>query len=85
MKRSSIVLTGLESAGKSALFRGLSGRNTGEEANFRGSTVVCRRCQVADCGCEVVDTPGIRLKGDAETTRLALRAVGEGSGKLPLP
>lgn len=77
MKRSSIVLTGLESAGKSALFRGLSGRNTGEEANFRGSTVVCRRCQVADCGCEVVDTPGIRLKGDAETTRLALRAVGE--------
>jgi ferrous iron transport protein B len=77
MKRSSIVLAGLESAGKSALFRGLSGRGTGEEANFRGSTVVCRRCQVADCGCEVVDTPGIRLKGDAETTRLALRAVGE--------
>ncbi|MCA1963665.1 MAG: 50S ribosome-binding GTPase, partial [Prosthecobacter sp.] len=71
----SIVLAGLESVGKSALFRGLTRQVTGDEANFRGSTVVCRKCRVADCGCEVVDTPGIRLAGDAQTTRTALAAV----------
>lgn len=69
---SSVVLAGLESAGKSALFRGLTGHAAGDEANYRGSTVVCRRCQVPDCNCEVVDTPGIRTAADAETTRLAL-------------
>lgn len=74
---SSVMLVGLESVGKSALFRGLTGEATGDEANVRGSTVVCRRCRVADCGCEVVDTPGIRVSGDAETTRMALSAVGE--------
>lgn len=75
-----VVLAGLESVGKSALFRGLTGWATGDEANFRGSTVVCRRCRSAECGgCEVVDTPGIRLEGDAETTRLALKAAGEAS------
>ncbi|WP_425510029.1 GTPase [Verrucomicrobium spinosum] len=50
----------MESAGKSALFRGLTGHAAGDEANYRGSTVVCRRCRVPDCTCEVVDTPGIR-------------------------
>lgn len=72
-----VVLTGLESVGKSALFRGLTGHATGDEANFRGSSVVCRKCRVADCGCEVVDTPGIRVSGDAETTKTALSALGE--------
>jgi ferrous iron transport protein B len=71
------MLVGLESVGKSALFRGLTGEATGDEANVRGSTVVCRRCRVADCGCEVVDTPGIRVSGDAETTRMALGAAAE--------
>lgn len=71
----SIVLTGLESAGKSALFRGLSGEITGDETNFRGSTVVCRRCHLIECACDLVDTPGIRTSGDSETTRLALGQV----------
>jgi Fe2+ transport system protein B len=72
-----VVLTGLESVGKSALFRGLTGHATGDEANFRGSSVVCRKCRVADCGCEVVDTPGIRVNDDAETTRTALATLSE--------
>ncbi len=55
-----LVLVGRESAGKSSLFRGLTELRTGDEANFKGSTVICRRCWVADCDCEVVDTPGIR-------------------------
>lgn len=72
-----VVLTGLESVGKSALFRGLTGHAMGDEANFRGSSVVCRKCRVADCGCEVVDTPGIRVNDDAETTRTALATLSE--------
>ncbi|WP_395715278.1 nucleoside recognition domain-containing protein [Prosthecobacter sp.] len=75
MNPHSVVLTGLESAGKTALFRGLTGHATGDEANFRGSTVVCRKCRLADCGCEVVDTPGIRVNADAQTTRDALAAM----------
>lgn len=66
-----LVLVGPESSGKSSLFRGLTGRATGDEANFRGSTVVCRRCRSADCDCEVVDTPGLR-DGGADAVRLAL-------------
>ena len=38
-----IVLIGLESVGKSALFRSLTGEATGDETNFRGSTVRVRR------------------------------------------
>jgi ferrous iron transport protein B len=71
----SIVLAGLESAGKTALFRGLTGHAIADEANYRGSTVVCRRCRLTDCACEVVDTPGIRISDDASTTRAALQQV----------
>ncbi len=78
----SIVLAGLESVGKSALFRSLTGQVAGDEANFRGSTVVCRKCRVPDCGCEVVDTPGIRLAGDAQTTQTALAATQEADAVL---
>lgn len=74
---STIVLTGLESAGKSALFRGLTGHATGDEANFRGSTVVCRKCRLHDCHCDIVDTPGIRMNEDAQTTHAALSAMRE--------
>lgn len=73
----SVVLVGLESVGKSAVFRGLTGHATGDEANFRGSTVVCRRCWLKECDCELVDTPGIRLEGDSATTALALATLGE--------
>lgn len=72
-----IVLAGLESAGKSALFRGLTGQATGDEANFRGSTVVCRKCRLHDCDCDIVDTPGIRMNADAQTTHAALSAMRE--------
>jgi len=72
----SVVLAGLESTGKSALFRGLTGSATGTEANFRGSTVSCRRCFTADCACDIVDTPGIRVRDDSATTVRALDALG---------
>jgi ferrous iron transport protein B len=72
-----VMLAGLESAGKSALFRGLTGHATGDEANYRGSTVTCRRCRLNDCQCEVVDTPGIRTHADAQTTRAALTVMRE--------
>lgn len=71
----SVVLVGFESVGKSALFRGLTGHATGDEANFRGSTVVCRRCHVKECACELVDMPGIRLESDSATTALALETL----------
>ncbi|KYG06903.1 hypothetical protein BE21_32230 [Sorangium cellulosum] len=73
----SVVLVGLESVGKSALFRGLTGNATGDEANFRGSTIVCRRCRLSECDCELVDTPGIRVEGDSATAALALATLGE--------
>ncbi|MEM7435915.1 MAG: nucleoside recognition domain-containing protein [Myxococcota bacterium] len=71
----SVVLVGFESVGKSALFRGLTGHATGDEANFRGSTVVCRRCHLTECECELVDMPGIRLESDSATTALALETL----------
>ena len=70
-----LVLAGFESAGKTALFRRLTGEATGHEANFRGSTVSCRSCHSEECQCEIIDTPGIRLKADTVTTRLALEKI----------
>ena len=75
-RHSSVVLAGLESAGKSALFRCLTREAAGDEANFRGSTVRCRSTYSAEFSCEVVDTPGLRVEGDAETTRIALAEFG---------
>lgn len=71
-----VVIAGLESVGKSAVFRLLTGWATGDEANFRGSTVHCRRAEVAQLGATVVDTPGVRLGVDGVATRLALAQVG---------
>ncbi len=73
----SVVLAGLESTGKSALFRSLTGFAAGTEANFRGSTVSCRRCFLPDCDCDIVDTPGIRVRDDSATTVQALDALGD--------
>ena len=78
----SVVLAGFESAGKTALFRRLTGEATGHEANFRGSTVSCRSCHSEACQCEIIDTPGMRLKADTETTRLALEKVRGGDTVL---
>jgi len=74
-KPSTVVLAGLESVGKSALFRGLSRQATGDEANFRGSTVVCRRCYLEDCDCDLVDSPGLRTAADSAATSLALEQI----------
>jgi ferrous iron transport protein B len=73
----SVVLVGLESVGKSAVFRGLTGAAIGDESNFRGSTVVCRRCSLQECDCELVDTPGIRVEHDTTTTALTLATLVE--------
>ncbi|MHA7582016.1 nucleoside recognition domain-containing protein [Paenibacillus vandeheii] len=73
-----VVLVGFESAGKSALFRGLTGRDTGEESNVRGSTVTVRRAELLEQQLELVDTPGIRLKDDSVTTMLALKQLAAG-------
>ncbi|HMQ56347.1 MAG TPA: 50S ribosome-binding GTPase, partial [Anaerolineae bacterium] len=70
-----IVLIGLESVGKSALFRGLTGEAAGDETNYRGSTVVVRAAELFDHSGRLVDTPGIRVKEDSESTRLALRQI----------
>ncbi|HMR67101.1 MAG TPA: 50S ribosome-binding GTPase, partial [Anaerolineae bacterium] len=70
-----IVLIGLESVGKSALFRALTGEAAGDETNYRGSTVVVRAAELFDHSGRLVDTPGIRVKEDSESTRLALRQI----------
>lgn len=67
-----VVLAGLENAGKSALFRGLTGQAVGDESNVAGSTVACREAALAGAAMRVVDTPGVRLRGDSAATRLAL-------------
>lgn len=74
---STAVLFGLESSGKSALFRALTGA-VADESNFRGSTVFCRKCHSAVCRCDIIDTPGIRLADDVQTTRQALAALEDG-------
>ncbi|WP_315793581.1 nucleoside recognition domain-containing protein [Paenibacillus sp. BIC5C1] len=73
-----VVLVGFESAGKSALFRGLTGRDTGEESNVRGSTVTVRRSELLAHQLELLDTPGIRIKDDSVTTMLTLKQLAAG-------
>jgi len=73
-----VVLVGFESAGKSALFRGLTGRDTGEESNVRGSTVTVRRAELLAHQLELLDTPGIRMKDDSVTTMLTLKQLAAG-------
>lgn len=67
-----VVLAGLENAGKSALFRSLTGQAVGDESNVAGSTVACREAWLRDTGMRLVDTPGVRLRGDSAATRLAM-------------
>lgn len=74
-REKTVIIVGLESSGKSAIFRGLTGSATGDEANFRGSTVQCRQAPLLDLDVQIVDTPGIRLTTDTETTRLALQTL----------
>lgn len=73
----SVVLVGLENVGKSALFRNLARARSGDESNFRGSTVDCRRQWLDELQGELVDTPGIRVRSDSTTTRLALHQLAQ--------
>ena len=72
-----IAFVGLESVGKSALFRSLSGEATGDEANVRGTTIACRTGHIAATRHEIVDTPGLRTAADTAATRLALDAFAQ--------
>jgi ferrous iron transport protein B len=67
-----IVLLGKESVGKSTLAAGLTGAVPSNEP-IEGSTVACERYRTDDL--ELVDTPGITLDADTETTRKALSAL----------
>ena len=81
----SLVLVGLESVGKSALFRNLTGEARADETNFRGSTVRVRGAPIALASAtnsnlheaiqHVVDTPGIRVQNNGMTTQLALQQI----------
>ncbi len=77
--RRAVVLIGLESTGKSAVFRSLSGTNAGSETNFRGSTVTVRRAVLelpaSQPTLELIDTPGIRIHDDSLTTEMALNTL----------
>lgn len=79
MTADALVLVGLEAVGKSALFRNLTGRATGDEANLRGTTVVCRRGRLSDRGLDLIDTPGIRLEADSAAASRSLAAVARAS------
>ncbi|MXV63575.1 ferrous iron transporter B [Natronorubrum sp. JWXQ-INN-674] len=70
--RDRVVLVGKESVGKSALAAGLTGAIPAD-ANVGGSTVASERYRTDDL--EVIDTPGITLEADTETTREALASL----------
>jgi Fe2+ transport system protein B len=74
-KAKAVILIGFESSGKSALFRGLTGYDTGEESNFRGSTIISRKGKWASSDLELIDVPGIRTKDDSGTTREAMDTI----------
>ncbi|WP_440769991.1 nucleoside recognition domain-containing protein [Natronorubrum sp. DTA28] len=70
--RERVVLIGKESVGKSALAAGLTGAAPADE-NVAGSTVSSEVYRTDDL--EIVDTPGITLEADTETTREALNSL----------
>ncbi|MDR6224154.1 nucleoside recognition domain-containing protein [Desmospora profundinema] len=71
-----VVLVGMESAGKSTVFSRLTRCRSGEESGVQGTTVTVRRETVDGEDIVLVDTPGIRFRSDSETTRLALAEAG---------
>ncbi|MCC5850044.1 MAG: 50S ribosome-binding GTPase [Verrucomicrobia bacterium] len=66
------MLVGMESSGKTALVRALSGRS-GESARFRGTTLACETYRQGDHA--FIDSPGILRSLDSETTRTALESL----------
>ncbi|MEM4782405.1 MAG: FeoB small GTPase domain-containing protein, partial [Halalkalicoccus sp.] len=77
--RETVVVVGKESVGKSELVASLSG-TTPKSGNFRGTTVESEVYETSEY--RFVDTPGITLDADTETTREALAALEEGETVL---
>ena len=73
-EKETVVVVGKESVGKSELVAGLSG-TTPTTGNFRGTTVDVERYETDEF--VFIDTPGILLGTDTETTRTAISAVEE--------
>ncbi|ELZ59609.1 MULTISPECIES: nucleoside recognition domain-containing protein [unclassified Haloferax] len=71
-RRETVVVVGKESVGKSELVAGLTG-TTPTTGNFRGTTVDVERYESDEF--VFVDTPGILLGTDTQTTRTAISAV----------
>jgi len=73
-EKETVVVVGKESVGKSELVAGLSG-TTPTTGNFRGTTVDVEQYETDEF--VFIDTPGILLGTDTETTRTAISAVEE--------
>ncbi|EMA42241.1 nucleoside recognition domain-containing protein [Halococcus hamelinensis] len=71
-EKETVVVVGKESVGKSELVAGLSG-TTPTTGSFRGTTVDVEQYESDEF--VFVDTPGILLRTDTETTRTAIRTV----------
>ncbi|MEM6839685.1 MAG: nucleoside recognition domain-containing protein [Cyanobacteria bacterium P01_C01_bin.120] len=67
--RRTTVIVGKESTGKSELAAALTGRSP-ISTNIQGSTIACETYQTRDDA--LIDTPGILLRTDTATTRIAL-------------
>jgi len=72
VEREDVVVVGKESVGKSELVASLTGDRP-TSGNFRGTTVESE--VYTGGGYRFIDTPGIMLDADAETTREAIGAV----------
>ncbi|MFS0749781.1 nucleoside recognition domain-containing protein [Oceanobacillus sp. 1P07AA] len=71
--KQTFALVGLESVGKSAIFRQLTGNQAGVETNIKGSTVVLTAGFIKEAPTiQIVDTPGIRYEDDSYTTKMTL-------------
>lgn len=66
--RPSIVMVGLDSSGKSTLFRELSHMTTETVTHFRKSGITCRRIAHRELGCDLINAPDIRLLEDHKDT-----------------
>ncbi|MGR9049718.1 nucleoside recognition domain-containing protein [Halobacillus faecis] len=75
-EKRTVALAGLESVGKTGLFRHLTGHQTGVETNVKGSTVTISSGAIKqDSTMKIVDTPGILYKDDSITTQMALNQI----------
>jgi ferrous iron transport protein B len=74
-----VVVFGLESAGKSTVVSGITGCRA-DSSNYRGTTVSCERYQAARG--TLIDTPGILFSSETEAARLAVSSLDDGDAVL---